>query len=403
MKALTQRGLEAAKPKQHRYDLSDGLVPGLQFIIHPSGKKTSRLLARVHGKQRSFPIGDMALMTLADARKKAADILRVIANGEDPSETKREAVRVAAETVKTVAEDFIARYAKPKNRTWAEAERLIARNILPVWGKRPIASINGRDVNALMDLIVDRGSPVAANRVHTAGSKMFKWARNRHLIASSPFEGVEKPTREKSRDRTPSDIELALILRAADTLGYPFGPYFQLLAFTGQRREEVAGLRRPELNPELTLWTLPRERAKNDVQHTVPIAPRVREIIVALPRSDLLFTTNGRTAISGFSKAKTQLDAAITALNGGVPIPPWRIHDLRRAMASGMAKLGVQLPVVEKVLNHISGSFSGVQGIYQRHEFRAEKRAALELWAKHLAEIVGQPATSNVVEMRARG
>jgi hypothetical protein len=223
-KHLTQAGLDAAKPKRSRYDMPDGLVPGLQFAIHPSGKKSCRLLTRVHGKLKSFPIGDMALMTLAEARAKARGILVAIGNGEDPSETKRVAIRASSETVKTVAEDFIARYAKPKNRTWAEAERLIARNILPVWGKRPIASIDGRDVNALMDSIVDRGSRVAANRVHTAGSKMFKWARSRHLIASSPFEGVEKPTQEKTRDRTPSDSELALILRAADTLGYPFGP-----------------------------------------------------------------------------------------------------------------------------------------------------------------------------------
>jgi integrase len=406
-KHLTQAGLDAAKPKRSRYDMPDGLVPGLQFAIHPTGRKTSRLLSRVHGKLKSFPIGDVALMTLAEARAKARRILVAIGDGEDPSETKRIAVRASSETVKTVAEDFIARYAKPKNRTWAEAERLIARNILPVWGKRPIASIDGRDVNALMDSIVDRGSRVAANRVHTAGSKMFKWARSRHLIASSPFESVEKPTQEKARDRTPSDSELALILCAADTLGYPFGPYFRLLAFTGQRREEIAGLRRSELSSDLALWTLPRERAKNDIQHTVPLAPQVREMIAALPRfegPDLLFTTNGRTAISGFSKAKNQLDAAIAELNGGGPIPPWRIHDLRRAMASGMAKMGVQMPVVEKILNHVSGSFAGVAGIYQRHDFADEKKLALELWARHLATIVdGAPAATNVVELaRAR-
>jgi hypothetical protein len=140
-KVLTQRGLEAAKRKQGRYDLPDGIVPGLQFAVHPSGKKTSRLLACVHGKQKSFPIGDLSLMTLADARAKAKGVLAAIANGEDPSETKRVAVRAASETVESVARIFIERYAKPRNRTWAETERLIARNILPEWGRRPIASI----------------------------------------------------------------------------------------------------------------------------------------------------------------------------------------------------------------------------------------------------------------------
>jgi integrase len=131
----------------------------------------------------------------------------------------------------------------------------------------------------------------------------------------------------------------------------------------------------------------------------------VKAVLAALPRiGDFVLTTSGKAPISGYSKAKIALDTAVTELNDGVPIPPWRIHDLRRSMASGMARMGVQLPVVEKIINHTSGSFGGVQGVYQRHEFRAEKRAALELWAKHLAAIVdGAPAATNVVELRARG
>ena len=127
----------------------------------------------------------------------------------------------------------------------------------------------------------------------------------------------------------------------------------------------------------------------------------MRAVLADLPRiSDYVLTTSGAAPISGYSKCKIALDAAITELNDGVPIPPWRIHNLRRAMASGMARMGVQLPVVEKVLNHTSGSFGGVQGVYQRHEFRAEKRQALELWARHLATIVdGAPAATNIIEI----
>jgi integrase len=132
----------------------------------------------------------------------------------------------------------------------------------------------------------------------------------------------------------------------------------------------------------------------------------VRALLTALPRiSDHVLTTSGKAPISGYSKCKIALDAAITKLNDGVPIPPWRIHDLRRAMASGMAKRGIQMPVVEKVLNHTSGSFGGVQGVYQRHDFADEKRRALEIWAKHLATIVdGAPAARNIIEIaNARG
>ena len=198
-KHLTQAGLDAAKPKRSRYDMPDGLVPGLQFAIHPSGKKTSRLLTRVHGKLKSFPIGDMSLMTLAEARAKARSILVAIGNGEDPSETKRVAVRAASETVEAVAADFIERYAKANNRTWPETERLIARNILPIWGRRPITSIDGRDVNALLDSIIDRDTPIAANRILAAGRKMFKWARSRQLIAIFAVRWRRARRRKRSR------------------------------------------------------------------------------------------------------------------------------------------------------------------------------------------------------------
>ena len=399
-KIMTQRALDAMRPDKERCDRPDGIVPGLRFDIHPTGKKSSRLLARVHGKLKSFPIGDMSMMTVAEARAKAKGILAAIASGEDPSETKRAVARNAAEIVELVSRNFIERYAKAHNKTWQETERLIARNILPSWGRRPIASIDRRDVNDLLDAIVDRDAPIAANRVFAAGRKLFAWARARDLIATSPFEGVKAPSKEISRDRTPSDFELGLSLQAAVKIGFPFGTFVTLLAFLGQRRAEVAGLRWSELNSDLTLWTLPRERAKNNVQHEVPIAPEVRSILVALPRfegSDFVLTSSGTTSISGYSKAKSALDSAITELNGGTPIEPWRLHDLRRSMASGMAKLGVQLPVVEKILNHVSGSFAGVAGVYQRHDFADEKRRALEIWAQYLLTLETGGEAANVV------
>ena len=141
---------------------------------------------------------------------------------------------------------------------------------------------------------------------------------------------------------------------------------------------------------DLTNWTLPRERTKNAEPHALPVVSGMKALLADVPRfegSDFVFTTNGRTPISGFSKAKINLDAAITGLNGGKPVPPWRLHDIRRTFATNMAKLGVSLPVVEKLLNHVSGSFGGVAGIYQRHDFADEKRNALERWSRYVLEL----------------
>ena len=226
------------------------------------------------------------------------------------------------------------------------------------------------------------------------------------LVSQSPTDRVKAPVPETPRDRVLSDSELALILRAADIVGHPFGPYFKILILTGTRREEVAGMRWSELDPDLTIWTIPRERVKNGIEHTIPLAPWARSIVGTLPRiagsGGFAFTVNGRNSISGYSKAKRELDAEISSLNGGAPIAPWRIHDLRRTFATGLARLGVQLPVVEKLLNHTSGSFAGVAGVYQRHDFADEKRHALERWAAHVADLVSGHRSPNVVRLETR-
>ena len=396
-KALTQRSVEAAKPKAERYGRPDGLVPGLQLIVQPSGAKTYRLIPRVNGKQINLTIGNAAVLKLAEARDEARRQLALIAKGEDPRAIRQEAVRDASETVEVVARRFVERHVKVHTRGWYETERQIEREILPAWGKRPISSIGKRDVAALIDGIADR-APVMANRTFSTARRMFGWAIDRGLIEVSPFERLKKPAPETKRDRVLADSELALIWRAAEEIGYPFGPVVQILTLTAARRSEVAGMRWSELDSDLSLWSLPRERVKNGLQHTVPLPPLARSIIAALPRieaSEFVFTTTGKVPVGNFSRTKHTLDAAIADLCG--PIPPWTLHDLRRSAASGMARLGVQLPVVEKILNHVSGSFAGVAGIYQRHDFADEKRAALECWARHLATldlVGGVPETS---------
>ena len=147
-------------------------------------------------------------------------------------------------------------------------------------------------------------------------------------------------------------------------------------------------------------WTLPKERAKNGQAHVVPLSAPAVAILRALPRidrSDLVFTSNGRTAVSGFSKAKDRIDAAL-----GEGVPAWVLHDLRRTAATGMARLGVALPTIEKVLNHTSGSFGGIVGVYQRHGFDAEKRHALAAWGSFVERLTSGQG-DNVVALKAVG
>jgi integrase len=380
-RVLTQRAVDAAKPRMKRFGLPDKLIPGLQLLTQPTGHRSYVLYARLHGRQIKLLVGNAGILTLGEAREQARRLLVAIARGEDPRVSKREALQPAPETFATTVARFLARHVKVHNRSWRATERILERSVLPRWGNRPLGSITRVDVISLLDGIADR-APVMANRVLAAIRKLFNWCIERGLIEHSPCERVRAPSREVARDRTPSDDELRQIWQAADTLGYPFGPCIQMLILTGARRSEVGGMRWSEIDPTLTTWTLPKERAKNGVAHVLPLSTAAREILQALPRfdgSDFVFTLNGATPIRGFARFKVRLDAAIDP-----PLAPWCLHDLRRAVASGMAKLGVALPVIEKVLNHTSGSFRGVVGVYQRHDFAAEKAAALEAWGRHV-------------------
>ena len=264
----------------------------------------------------------------------------------------------------------------------------------------------------MLDEIVDRGSPISANRLLATFRKCCGWSVERGLIDVSPCDGVKPPAVNKSRDRVLSDDELRRIWRACDRLAYPFGPLVKLLIITAQRRDEVAGMTAAEVGEASRLWVLPRERAKNDVEHPIPLVAPALAIIAGLPRFSMgdevedaklpgfLFTTTGTSHVTGFSKAKVALDKLVAA-DGGEALAPWTLHDLRRTAATGLARLGVNLPVIERILNHVSGSFGGVAGVYQRHTFADEMRQALDRWAGHVERLTNGQGGSVVEMVRA--
>jgi len=391
---LTQAAVERlAPPKTGRVEFFDAHLPGFGLRVSDSGRKSWVVLYRVGTppRLRRFTIGTLATHPKVDeARDRAREILQEVARGVDPAETQKAAPERPADTVRTVAKQFIERYAKPKNRSWAETEKTLARHVVARWGDREATSISRRDVLELLDDLVDRGNPIAANRVLAAIRKMFGWAVERDILPASPVINVKAPGKEVERERVLTDDELTRLWTAADKTGGVAGGFFKALILSGQRRDEVATMRWADLNMETKVWTLPREATKGDRSHEVPLAPLMIEVLTALPRTgDYVFSsTRGERPISGYSKMK----ARIATLAG---FDDWRIHDLRRTAGTGMARCGIAVSTISRVLNHKEG---GVTKIYNRYSYLDEKRHALETWARKVESMV-RPMASNVVAL----
>jgi integrase len=414
---LTELGIKSllAKLPAKREEVPDGKGRGLYLVIQPTGAVSWALRYRADGSSRKLTLGQYPALGLATARKRAAEALGQVAGGKDPARTKtaaRAAAKAETDKVERVVELFVERYAKPKTRDWRETERMLAKEVAGRWKGKRLSEITRAQVNAMLDEIVDRGTPIRANRVFAQFRKMCKWAIGRGIIERSPCEGVTAPSPENKRERVLGDVEVKLVWEAAGPLGWPFGPIVELLLLTGARRDEVAGMRWSEINLGARTWTIPKERSKNGVAHEIPLSDTAMAILQSLPRIgdrvDFVFSTTGRTAVSGFSRMKATVDDLIAgrmrdeAKARGERLdamPDWILHDLRRTLATNLQKLGVRLEVTEAVLNHVSGSRAGVVGVYQRHDWATEKRQALDAWARRLEKIVSGVEASNVLEL----
>jgi integrase len=381
---LTARTIENLQPAADRREIPDALLVGLYCVIHPTGKKVWAVRYRHHGINRKLTLGPYPAINLKHARELAAKALRAVAEGRDPGLEKIQAHADKADSIESVVEKFIERHYRRTNRpkTAHRAEQLLRLHVLPRWRARMVGDITRRDVRDVLDRVVDSGAPIQANRVLAVVRKLFNWCVAHDILTVSPCTGVEPPTAERSRDRVLDDNELRLVWQTADKIGYPHGPLVQLLALTGQRRDEVGQMRWAEVDIEKRLWTLPPERVKNRKPHEVPLSEAALAILTGVTRIDsspFVFTFSGASPATGFSKAKRKFDALLPA-----DMPAWRLHDMRRTVASGLARLRINLPVIEKVLNHTSGSFAGIVGVYQKHSFADEKRHAVEAWGRHV-------------------
>lgn len=404
-KALTTRAVDALKADpDKRIEVPDPALSGLYLVIQKSGAKSWALRYRFGGKPSKLTLGRWPIMGVAEARGAATDALEEIHHGRNPAEAKKVAkAEASADTdrdrLSNVIDLFMKRHAS-RNRRGDDVLAMFRREIMDKWGDRDIHSITKRDVIEVLDGVVDRGSPVTANRLRAHLNTLFNWAKGRDVIEANPLDGIKPPAPEKPRNRVLTDDEIRLFWNACDGLGYPFGPIYRLLLLTGQRLREVAEMSWREVDGDI--WTLPDARSKNADQHTVPLSAEALAVLETLPRISgrYVFTTTGNSAVSGFTRAKERVDKLMAEASSD-PIPAFTIHDLRRTAATGMAGLRFPPHVVEAVLNHRSGTRRGVAGVYNRFDYADEKRAALEAWARYVIQLVDGGA-DNVVQIGAR-
>ena len=383
-KKLTPKSIDALPPAVNkRYEVHDQLLHGLHLRVSATGGKVFGVSRRLNGRMKRIRIGTYPIMSLADAREKARDILRDIELGQFAETSPSVAEPARRLTLGEVVPDFIKLYAKPRNKDWRGTERVLQK-FSPLF-PRPIDEIKRADIVRVLDTIIAGGAPTRANRALAAIKKLMNWCVDRAMIETSPVAALRPPTKEFARDRVLTDDELVACWHAGSSEGFPFEHFLKLLILTGQRRGEVAGMRRSELDLDKGIWTLPAKRAKNASSHIIPLTPLAIFILRSVPRfldSDLVFTTTGTSPISGFGRLKERLDIAV-----GLDAEDWRFHDLRRTMATNMAIMRIQPHIIEAVLNHKTGIVSGVAATYNRHAYFDEKREALYLWAKKVEEM----------------
>jgi integrase len=394
-KGLTAISIENMKPDKVRREIPDGKARGLYLVLQPSGHRSwcVRYRRPQDGKPAKLTLGNGG-MTLAEARKAAADAMLEIERGRDPGRAKEAAraklAAAKADTLVAVAEEYLGREG-PKLRTFPQRRSTFERLIYPALGSKPIGDVKRSDVVRLLDYIEDHHGPRAADEALGALRRMMNWHASRSDEFRTPIvRGMQraKPATERARTRILSDDELRAVWKAAGEMGV-HGSYIKFLLLTGARRSEASAMRWSELSD--TDWALPAARNKTKQDLVRPLSQAALAVLASVPKvagSDFIFSITGHAQLVGLWEMKQRLDA----LSG---VTGWRIHDLRRTARSLMSRAGVQSDHAEQVLGHV---LPGVRGVYDRYNFYDEKKHALEALARQIERIVNPPQ-DNIVPL----
>jgi integrase len=426
----------------------DGTKAWIMRFRRPNGKPAKLTLGRVYIKEANEdePSGDRVLgglLTLRAARRLAAEIAQRRAQNVDviadyaaqKSRDRAEAEDAAANTFTKLAIDFVRDYRVrrwgTRPRRWretalilglkfpkdcadpAKAKRdeieVIKGSLSDSWRAKSIDQIDGHAIYVVLAEAKKKGiaglerrnreeSDNRARKMRSALSVFFKWAEEHRKITTNPCLGVWKPRAPESRERTLTDAEIKKFMLAVESVPQPVRSLLRVLLFTGQRLNEVRGMCHTEL--DRGTWTIPSARAKNHRANVLVLPKLVGDLIAEVPRvqgNPFVFVgATGSTPITIGSKIKATIDGTM-----GADILPWRFHDLRRTCASGMLRLGIRLECVERVLNHVSGSFAGVAGTYARDPLTEEVGVALLRWSQHVVGLV-EGSGDKVVALRTK-
>ena len=405
---ITKRVVDAAMATGKNHFLWDTEVKGFGLKVSATGKRSYIFQYRTGGREsatKRFTIGEHGSPWTPDlARKEALRLAGLVRQGNDPREDERQRRRAAV----TLAFDdyvdfFVKRYLKLNWKRWHEAERILKRDVVPVFRSRPLPSITKGDVDDLLCGMNDR--PALKRQAYAILNKLFNWAmKTRGDVSVSPMASMDAVPPVNPRDRHLSAEQLAAFILAADATPYPFGPFSRMLAGSLQRRETVAGSDWAQFSASDHIWSIPATLMKNNLVYLSPSNFEVERVLSILDNkcAGLVFTTTGTTAISGFSKAKKALDKrmiailraraqargeVVTDVNDEIILPPWTFHDLRRTGATALQGLGVPVEVTEDILDHTSGTRKGVAGIYNKYRYFTEKKVALALWGEFLRDL----------------
>lgn len=411
--ALTDKFIKAEGrvPAVGRVDYFDSIVPGLALRVTKKGHRTFVLVARFPARPKNPTrrvLGEYGAITLDAARERARRWLELIGKGIDPkideARRKAEERRKAVNNFEAVAREYLARHQTLAKH--GEAKRILEAEFIKPWGQRPAGDILPEEVADAIRAIVERGAPYQAHNALGHLRRVYNWAIGTHEfgLTASPVTALKPKDligARQARTHILGDAELRAIwsacagghatpkegrgrvrapVNAAD-MGYPYGPLICLLILTGQRENEVAGMRWDELDLAQKLWTIPAARMKSGRTHEVPLAPEALALLKALPRfkgPHVFTTTDGKKAVNGFSKAKARLDR-LSNVQG------WVIHDLRRTARTHFSALPVPDMIRELVIAHAQPQ---LHQVYDQHSYRDEKRECLRLWELRLWGIV---------------